>query len=637
GQQPCAGTRMRRAVGQGGRGWALALSVLREEMQPSLAAFNAALHVCAEGHRWRPCLDLLAEMLNNNNNNNDSNKNNNNERLESRKGAPRPDQVSFNTAISSCGRAQHWAHSLDLLSRMRHAQLAPDVVSFNASASALVAGAQWQRALGLLPELSRLGLRPSAVSFGTMAAACEKGSSWEGALQLHLDQRRHRLDPSLILYNSTISAMGRAQEWQRSLAALSELREAGLCPSTVTFNASISACARGRYWQGSLGLLAEMLAKSRTAGKHLPAAGASPNAISFSTTMLACMREGSWELALGLLDDMSAVSVELDLTGYGRLLVEAEQRSHGGREAFLLQRLGAGRWAAAAEEAAALLLQLPWPPKPSSSRLGAVTARLWQACGGTGRAQYEGSVGQSGWEGDVSRAELQDAGQQRAAHAKELRLLQHVLRNATPGDAASVCEAAESFAEVLEPWGRWLKVAAGAKAEFLVAAAQGASKKGALLEIGGYCGYSAIRLAAALPGRRIVSLEVDPIHAVVARNLVALAGLTDRIDIWIGHSADLLPRLAERYGGSDDLLPFAFVFMDHKGSLFHEDLASLQQHGLLQGGSVVVADNVLSPGAPLYLWRVAAPSGCGDFRTEVVRLREFSNLKLCSNSNRSLL
>eukprot|EP00931_Biecheleriopsis_adriatica_P098774 TRINITY_DN72877_c0_g1_i1.p1 TRINITY_DN72877_c0_g1~~TRINITY_DN72877_c0_g1_i1.p1 ORF type:complete len:149 (+),score=28.61 TRINITY_DN72877_c0_g1_i1:289-735(+) len=63
--------------------------------------------------------------------------------------------------------------------------------------------------------------------------------------------------------------------------------------------------------------------------------------------------------------------------------------------------------------------------------------------------------------------------------------------------------------------------------------------------------------------------------------------------------------------------------MDHKGSRYHEDLASLEEHGLLRAGSVVVADNVLSPGAPLYLWCVAGLEQ-QSYRTEVVRLREFA-------------
>merc|ERR1711988_538562 len=42
---------------------------------------------------------------------------------------------------------------------------------------------------------------------------------------------------------------------------------------------------------------------------------------------------------------------------------------------------------------------------------------------------------------------------------------------------------------------------------------------------------------------------------------------------------------------------------------------------MLQSGAVVVADNVLKPGAPLYLWRV---THCRDFKTWIVNVLEFA-------------
>ena len=45
------------------------------------------------------------------------------------------------------------------------------------------------------------------------------------------------------------------------------------------------------------------------------------------------------------------------------------------------------------------------------------------------------------------------------------------------------------------------------------------------LEIGTYCGQSALRLAHARPDMRLLSLELDPIHAFIARRLIAFAEL----------------------------------------------------------------------------------------------------------------
>eukprot|EP00438_Fugacium_kawagutii_P025570 Skav211653 [mRNA] locus=scaffold6216:359:7387:+ [translate_table: standard] len=67
-----------------------------------------------------------------------------------------------------------------------------------------------------------------------------------------------------------------------------------------------------------------------------------------------------------------------------------------------------------------------------------------------------------------------------------------------------------------------------------------------------------------------------------------------------------------------------------KGSRYHEDLSVMEQLGLLLPGAVVVADNVLKPGSPLFLWRLCkgkayenhiAPWSYGN---GLVRVREFA-------------
>lgn len=106
-------------------------------------------------------------------------------------------------------------------------------------------------------------------------------------------------------------------------------------------------------------------------------------------------------------------------------------------------------------------------------------------------------------------------------YAKEMRLLAHVLTTARAGDAVSVCTAIERFGEdVLNPEGKWLKIAGGTKADVLKVAVEQAPDGGSILEIGTYCGFSALRMALARPDTRIVTLEVDPAHMVIARNVL---------------------------------------------------------------------------------------------------------------------
>eukprot|EP00971_Amphidinium_carterae_P021166 417810-Amphidinium_carterae.1 len=99
-------------------------------------------------------------------------------------------------------------------------------------------------------------------------------------------------------------------------------------------------------------------------------------------------------------------------------------------------------------------------------------------------------------------------------------------------------------------------------------------------------------LAVSKWGGKVVSMEMDPVNATIARNHIDLAGLSDAVTVQLGHSDDAVQVLLEEYGpGSFDM-----VFMDQRGTAFHEDLRHLECIGLLTDPCVVVADNVLKPG-----------------------------------------
>src|SRR3954464_8260883 len=79
-----------------------------------------------------------------------------------------------------------------------------------------------------------------------------------------------------------------------------------------------------------------------------------------------------------------------------------------------------------------------------------------------------------------------------------------------------------------------------------------------ILEIGTLGGYSTIWMARALPADgRIVTLELEPRHAEVARRNFERAGIPSRVDLRVGRAADTLARMVE-----DRTAAFDFVFID---------------------------------------------------------------------------
>ena len=127
-----------------------------------------------------------------------------------------------------------------------------------------------------------------------------------------------------------------------------------------------------------------------------------------------------------------------------------------------------------------------------------------------------------------------------------------------------------------------------------------------ILEIGTLGGYSTIWLARALPSDgRLVTLELEPRHAEVARKNIDGAGFGPVVDIRVGPAAQSLEDLIDE--GAD---PFDFIFIDADKEGYPNYLELSFQ--LSRPGTVIVADNVVRDGA-------VADSSSTDERVKGVR------------------
>jgi predicted O-methyltransferase YrrM len=142
----------------------------------------------------------------------------------------------------------------------------------------------------------------------------------------------------------------------------------------------------------------------------------------------------------------------------------------------------------------------------------------------------------------------------------------------------------------------------------LLARVQGAHS---ILELGTLGGYSTIWLARALPPEgHLLSLEVDPTRAELARANVARAGLTSVVEVRLGRAEDTLQQLV-----IEGREPFDLIFIDADKTGYAEYLKwSLQ---LARPGTLIIADNVVRKGA------VADPASTDD---NVQGIRKFNQL-----------
>ncbi len=180
---------------------------------------------------------------------------------------------------------------------------------------------------------------------------------------------------------------------------------------------------------------------------------------------------------------------------------------------------------------------------------------------------------------------------------REQALSEHVLANARAGDVDDAIRVIDEFC-----YGRSFMMNVGdEKGEILDAAISRAAPQ-RLLELGTYCGYSALRTARAMPeDANLTSLEFSADNARIARGILEHAGAADRVTVVLGTIGDgggTIAALESEHGfaaGSVD-----FVFMDHAKEAYLPDLERIIERGWLRAGAVVVADNVKFPGVPDY-------------------------------------
>jgi predicted O-methyltransferase YrrM len=114
-----------------------------------------------------------------------------------------------------------------------------------------------------------------------------------------------------------------------------------------------------------------------------------------------------------------------------------------------------------------------------------------------------------------------------------------------------------------------------------------------ILELGTLGGYSTIWLARGLPADgRLVTLELNPAHAEVARANIARAGLEHLIEQRIGPAIETLPQLVAEGAG-----PFDLIFIDADKGSYPDYLPWTLE--LSAPGTLIVADNLVRGGAVL--------------------------------------
>lgn len=162
--------------------------------------------------------------------------------------------------------------------------------------------------------------------------------------------------------------------------------------------------------------------------------------------------------------------------------------------------------------------------------------------------------------------------------------LRVVKAEAKRGEPASVLATVDRFCRSRH----WMMHVGDVKGRILRGAAHSAAP-GLWVELGAYCGYSAVLLASQMPrDTTLLSLDTEAPCVAWSRQLVEHAGFADRVQVMQSSPDETAADTLRREVPNPQI---KLLFIDHAKDRYLADLISLEPY--LAKGCVVVADNML--------------------------------------------
>jgi len=165
--------------------------------------------------------------------------------------------------------------------------------------------------------------------------------------------------------------------------------------------------------------------------------------------------------------------------------------------------------------------------------------------------------------------------------------LRVVKAEAKRGEPASVLATVDRFCRSRH----WMMHVGDVKGRILRGAASSAAP-GLWVELGAYCGYSAVLLASQMPpDTTLMSLDTEAPCVAWSRQLVEHAGFADRVKVMQSSPDETAADALRREAPAVHRRGIQLLFVDHAKDRYLADLISLEP--FLAKGCVVIADNVL--------------------------------------------
>ncbi|CAM9758092.1 unnamed protein product [Ectocarpus sp. 6 AP-2014] len=297
---------------------------------------------------------------------------------------PEPDTITFNAAITACGRGKKWKPAVELLDSMRREGLVPDGFSYSAAITACKNCGQWETALGLLDDMRMRGLGRDRHSLNAAIAACASAGRWKPAMEILEGMEEKGPSPDVFTYGAVIDALAHGGEVDLALRTLKRMRSNPSrypAPNTVCHNAALMALMRDGRWREARGLLSEVASATPATG-----GGVELDFLSYNTVIRACAAAGEAEEALKTREEMRAAGIPADAYTYEALSTACGSAGDWEAAEAVVREMVAGCSSSSSSAAAAAATAAAEVPSPATEGGGSATGVIPPATEGVAAA-----------------------------------------------------------------------------------------------------------------------------------------------------------------------------------------------------------------------------------------------------------
>ena len=218
----------------------------------TLLTHTAAVRACGEGSQWQWAVQLLRDV---------------------QRQAITADVILYTTAINACSASsgeetmyqpsglgqelsQPWPAALFLFANLKGLSLCPDRIAYTAAISACGKASKWQHSLELLRESQLAHVQSDSTTYVATISACKE--QWQYAVYLLAQCHLSQIAADIVACNAAISCCAEGVQWQHAMLLQAFPHEVRLQKDIVTCNAAISACEKSCQWKVAVDLLGQI-------------------------------------------------------------------------------------------------------------------------------------------------------------------------------------------------------------------------------------------------------------------------------------------------------------------------------------------------------------------------------------------